>query len=212
MSSNSCQVDRDNLINDPEIVSTISCQGRATWSDPPDPRCTRGREKDSGGRERKRNVAGEMVEEPGRGGKPQGVRGGRERRRRGSKSAGRLPHTLRIPRCGGDRGALSPPVAPLAAFRPLHPRRGQRSGGCRDAVVMATRAPVGMKHRGPTVALIAAPVDHHSVATDVEGVNTNPPLPVTRARSPPHTHYGPRIRTEARVQVWTYVLMRGWRE
>ncbi|KOX80520.1 hypothetical protein WN51_13004 [Melipona quadrifasciata] len=34
-------------------------------------------------------------------------------------------------------------------------------GDCRDAVVMETRAPVGTKHRGPTVALIAAPVDHH---------------------------------------------------
>lgn len=42
---------------------------------------------------------------------------------------------------------------------------------------METYASVGMKHRGPTVALIAAPVDHHCVATDVEGVNTNPPLP-----------------------------------
>lgn len=44
--SNSRQVDRDNLINDPEIVSTISCQGRATWSDPPDPRCIRRCEND----------------------------------------------------------------------------------------------------------------------------------------------------------------------
>lgn len=76
---------------------------------------------------------------------------------------------------------------------------------------MDTRAPVGMEHRGPTVALIAAPVDHHGVATGVEGVNTNPPLPLTRAVLP-HTHYGLRIRTKACVQVWTYVLMRAWRE
>lgn len=47
-------------------------------------------------------------------------------------------------------------------------------------------APVGMEHGGPTVALIAAPVDHHSVATGVEGVNTNPPLPL-RSRGPYRT-------------------------
>ena len=63
LTSNSRQADRDNLINDPEIVSTISCQGRATWSDLPDPRCIRrdakttrdhGREKrlDKDGRQR----------------------------------------------------------------------------------------------------------------------------------------------------------------
>lgn len=43
---------------------------------------------------------------------------------------------------------------------------------------METYASVGMKHREPTVALIAAPVDHHTVATDVEGVNTNLLLPL----------------------------------
>lgn len=116
--------------------------------------------------------------------------------------------TLGIPCCGGDRGALSP-LSWLSS--PTEQPLPRLEGIVGMLSPWIPGAPVGMEHRGPTVALIAAPVDHHSVATGVEGVNTNPPLPLL-ARSLPHTHYGLRIRTKACVQVWTYVLMRAWRE
>lgn len=117
--------------------------------------------------------------------------------------------TLGIPCCGGDRGALSP-LSWLSSPTEQPSPRLEGIVGMLSSWIPG--APVGMEHGGPTVALIAAPVDHHSVATGVEGVNTNPPTPLTIARSLPHTHYGLRIRTKACVQVWTYVLMRAWRE
>ena len=96
--------------------------------------------------------------------------------------------TLGIPCCGGDRGALSPLSWLSSPTEQPSPRL--------EGIVFTP----------------STPVDHHSVATGVEGVNTNPPTPLTIARSLPHTHYGLRIRTKACVQVWTYVLMRAWRE
>ena len=74
--SNFRRVDRDNLINDPEIVSMISCQGRATWSDPPDPRCTRRCENDEREREREGEGGGGREKDPK---EKEGGKGGKQR-------------------------------------------------------------------------------------------------------------------------------------
>ena len=91
--------------------------------------------------------------------------------------------TLGIPCCGGDRGALSP-LSWLSSPTEQPSPRLEGIVGMLSSWIPG--APVGMEHGGPTVALIAAPVDHHSVATGVEGVNTNPPLPL-RSRGPYRT-------------------------